>query len=336
MKKTNEKMFKGYKGFSPGMICRGKQYAENTVFHENEAKTCEKRMYFCDYPLNVLFFYPPVENGKISEYAEVEAPCKSLCTDYGTTYCSKKLHIKNKLRVMDLCQEAINWVRDHVNPTSEEDKDASQGKVSERDYSYISSIDVLGGVLNNGMWSIAKNTNVQAVAAATGAYSVAANYGDQSISAASSGFSVAYNMSYESVAAATGDNSIANTIRDRSVAVVTGCGSVAINEGYDSVAINTGENSLVIAGGEFSVAITTGYDSAAIAHSRHGIAIALSKRSIVKGALGSWIVCAEWESPDGVCCNIANLKAAFVDGEKIKADTYYMLKNGKFVEVKDA
>lgn len=28
---------KGYKGFSPGMVCRGKQYAENTEF-EKEAE----------------------------------------------------------------------------------------------------------------------------------------------------------------------------------------------------------------------------------------------------------------------------------------------------------
>lgn len=29
---------KGYKGFNKGMICRGKQYAENTVFEEPEAR----------------------------------------------------------------------------------------------------------------------------------------------------------------------------------------------------------------------------------------------------------------------------------------------------------
>lgn len=29
---------KGYKGFEKGMICRGKQYAENTVFEEDSAE----------------------------------------------------------------------------------------------------------------------------------------------------------------------------------------------------------------------------------------------------------------------------------------------------------
>lgn len=29
---------KGYKGFEPGLVCKGKQYAENTVFKEDKAK----------------------------------------------------------------------------------------------------------------------------------------------------------------------------------------------------------------------------------------------------------------------------------------------------------
>ena len=38
---------KGYKGFNPGLICKDKQYQENTVFEEPEAKICEKGMHFC-------------------------------------------------------------------------------------------------------------------------------------------------------------------------------------------------------------------------------------------------------------------------------------------------
>ena len=36
----------GYKGFEKGMICRGKQYSENTIFEEESAKICEKRYAF--------------------------------------------------------------------------------------------------------------------------------------------------------------------------------------------------------------------------------------------------------------------------------------------------
>ena len=47
--KTNRKkmIMKGYKGFKKGLICKGKQYAENTVFEEGEMEVCKKGMHFC-------------------------------------------------------------------------------------------------------------------------------------------------------------------------------------------------------------------------------------------------------------------------------------------------
>jgi hypothetical protein len=35
-KSKGELKMKGYKGFEKGLVCRGKQYAENTVFEEKE------------------------------------------------------------------------------------------------------------------------------------------------------------------------------------------------------------------------------------------------------------------------------------------------------------
>ena len=65
---------KGYKAFESGLICRGKQYAENTVFEEPKARICYSGMHFCKNPLDVLDYYPLVDdNGKMSEFAEVEA-----------------------------------------------------------------------------------------------------------------------------------------------------------------------------------------------------------------------------------------------------------------------
>ena len=41
---------KGYKAFEKGLICKGKQYSENTVFEEDEAVVCKKGMHFCKNP----------------------------------------------------------------------------------------------------------------------------------------------------------------------------------------------------------------------------------------------------------------------------------------------
>ena len=54
----------------------------------------------------------------------------------------------------------------------------------------------------------------------------------------------------------------------------------------------------------------------------------------VKAKKGSWITLAEWgysgEKPIPIC-----VKTEQVDGERIKEDTFYTLKNGEFVEVTD-
>ena len=73
---------KGYKAFGKGMVCRGKQYEENKIFEEDEAKVCEKGMHFCKRPLDVLDYYPLVdEDGNMTEFAEVEALDKPVTDD---------------------------------------------------------------------------------------------------------------------------------------------------------------------------------------------------------------------------------------------------------------
>ena len=47
---------KGYKAFSKGLVCRGKRYAENTVFEEESAEICKIGMHFCKNPLDTLDF----------------------------------------------------------------------------------------------------------------------------------------------------------------------------------------------------------------------------------------------------------------------------------------
>ena len=53
--------------------------------------------------------------------------------------------------------------------------------------------------------------------------------------------------------------------------------------------------------------------------------------SIVKGRIGTWITLAEYDN-DGKC---VLCKSARIDGETLKADTWYTMKNGEFVEAKE-
>ena len=112
---------KGYKAFEKGLICRGKQYAENTVFEEDQAEICKSGMHFCKNPLDVLDYYPLVDDdGKMSEFAEVEALDEAK-TDDGKKYCTKKLKVGAKLSFAKLVQASVSFDFEKLEKVGETD-----------------------------------------------------------------------------------------------------------------------------------------------------------------------------------------------------------------------
>ena len=100
---------KGYKGFEPGLICRGKQYAENTVFEEEEAEICSCGMHFCEAPFDVLDYYGFTnDNGDFNEFAEVEA-LDEVKTDNNRKFCTKKLKIGAKLSISKFINACVDF-----------------------------------------------------------------------------------------------------------------------------------------------------------------------------------------------------------------------------------
>ena len=101
---------KGYKGFNPGLICKDKQYQENTVFEEPEAKICEKGMHFCENPFDVLDYYDLIRSdGTPNEFTEVEALDEPK-TDDEKKFCSRKLKIGVKLGLSGFVKACVDFV----------------------------------------------------------------------------------------------------------------------------------------------------------------------------------------------------------------------------------
>ena len=120
----------------------------------------------------------------------------------------------------------------------------------------------------------------------------------------------------------TGNRSAATNTGDQSAATNTGNRSAATNTGYLSAATNTGDQ---------SAATNTGNQSAATVTGKESVAMAVGYDSKAKGALGCYIVLAEWKQIDGEY-HIVDVQSAKVDGETIKPDIFYKLINGRFVE----
>lgn len=66
---------------------------------------------------------------------------------------------------------------------------------------------------------------------------------------------------------------------------------------------------------------------------KESVVVTTGRKEKAKGPLGSFIVLAEWYRNESYEWRIKDVKSALVDGETIKADTFYMLKDGEFTEV---
>lgn len=95
----------------------------------------------------------------------------------------------------------------------------------------------------------------------------------------------------------------------------------------------TSDQGAASATGDHGAASATGDQGAASATGKAGVALAAGYECKAMGALGCAICCVERGKWDGEAHPIIAAKAAIVDGEKIKADTWHQLKNGEFVEV---
>ena len=101
---------KGYKGFNPDFTCKGKQYAENTVFEEPKAEICKAGMHFCENPFDVLGYYDLIRaDGTPNEFAEVEA-LDTPETDDSKKFCSKKIKIGVKLGLPGFIKACVDFV----------------------------------------------------------------------------------------------------------------------------------------------------------------------------------------------------------------------------------
>ena len=246
---------KGYKGFNPGLICKDKQYQENTVFEEPEAKICEKGMHFCENPFDVLDYYDLIrQDGTPNEFAEVEALDEPKTNDQ-RKFCSRKLKIGVKLGLSGFIKACVNFVLEKTiaeMPSENVDSGYSAQIGSSGDYAQIGS------------------SGCSARIGSSGDYAQIGSSGDSARIGSS------------------------------------GC-SARIGSSGDYAQINcTGSDSVICSAGNGSV---------------------------VKAQIGCWITLAEWKY-DGAKQRYvpACVKTEYVDGEKIKADTPYTLKNGEFVE----
>ena len=287
---------KAYKGTDKDMKCRGFQYklGETAVF-DGEPHLCKAGLHACEQPIDVLNHYAPNE----SRYFEADA---EEVTDEresdDSKIVAKKMTLKAEIGVPGLVKAQIEYIKNQIGF-----EDAIKRANAEKENHATGN---LGAASATGDQGAASATGDLGAASATGALGAASATGYRGAASATGNRGAAYATGYQGAASATGDQGAASATGNRGAASATG------NRGAASA---TGDQGAASATGKAGVALAAGYECKAM------------------GALGCAICCVERGEWDGETYPIITVKAAIVDGEKIKADTWYRLKNGEFVEV---
>ena len=107
------------------------------------------------------------------------------------------------------------------------------------------------------------------------------------------------------------------------------------SSGYSAKMASSGYSAQMASSG-YSAQMASSGDYAKMASSgKHSVVAAVGINSKAKAAKGSWITLAEWDYQDNTWVPLY-VKTELVDGNRIKADTFYTLKGGEFVEADEA
>ena len=317
---------KGYKAFLKGLICRGKQYAENTVFEEDEAKVCEKGMHFCKDLLAVLDYYPLVDdNGNISEFAEVEALDEPV-TDDNQKYCSKKLKIGAKISFAQLVQASVNFDYEKTGETKAKTTKKNNAKIgssgnsaqigSSGDYARIGSSGYSAQIGSSGNYAKIGSSGNSAQIGSSGDCAKIGSSGDCA-KIGSSGYSAQIGSSGNYAKIGSSGNSA----------------QIGSSGNYAQIG-SSGNYAQIGSSGNFAQIGSSGDYAQVTSKGKYSVICCAGNGSIAKGKVGSWITLSEWKWSDEEKIYIpVCVKTEKIDGVKIKADTFYKLKNGEFIEV---
>ena len=307
-----------YKAFNPDFTCKGKHYKENTTYKENGNEICEAGvMHYCENPFDVLDYYPLVnENGEISEFAEVEPLGKVFKRENKSA--TNKLHIKAKLGLKGFIKACIDFTLEKTKIEEIEDdieNDNNSAQIgSSGDYAQIGSSGNSAKIGSSGNSAKIGSSGDYAKIGSSGDYAQIGSSGD-----------------YAQIGS-SGDYAKIGSSGD----------SAQIGSSGNSAKIGSSGNSAKIgSSGDYAKIGSSGDYAKITSKGKHSVVMAAGYQSQAKAKKGSWITLAEWvrtddEDKKGFCIWIPKcVKTEYVDGERIKEDTFYKLVDGEFKEVEE-
>ena len=282
---------KSYKGFDKNLRCRDFQYEIGGIYEmDGKIKMCNRGFHACESPFDVFDYYTMID----SRFCEVEQDGNISKEDRGTKICSSKIKIKAELKLADMINLGVEWLKEITSPEKIKTsiKDNSSGN-----YAKIGSSGDGDKIGSSGYGAQIGSSGYNAKIGSSGNGAKIGSSGNNAQIGSSGNNAQIGSSGYGAKIGSSGNDAKISS---------SGYGAKISSSGYGAKIDNTGEDCVIMCAGINSVA---------------------------KASKGSWVTLSEWSYSEEkqryipIC-----VKTEFVDGEKIKADTYYSLKGGVFVE----
>ena len=119
---ANENKIITYKGFDKDFKCRGFQYEVGKTYEmDGNIACCRRGFHACESPMKVFDYYDMLT----SRFAEVEQSGKIDKETVSTKTCSSRIKIKAELKLADIINLGVEWLKEITSPSKIEANNTS-------------------------------------------------------------------------------------------------------------------------------------------------------------------------------------------------------------------
>ena len=318
MKEENKTII-AYKGFNKNLRCRGFQYEVGKEYElpkGEKPEVCSNGFHACKSPLEVLIYYFLDGDANLSRFCEVEQSGEFSKEEDSTKVASSKIKIKAEITFTDLIKLGIEWLKEKISSA----QIASSGKfaqiASAGDYEQIASSGKYAQIGSSGDFAlIATSGNFAHIGSSGDDGRIGSSGEDAKIGSSGNSAQIGSSGDYAQIASSGKYAKIGSSGDFAKIGSSSYYAEIG-SSGNSARIGSSGNNAKISSSGEDAVIMCAGHNSK------------------VKAKEGSWITLAEWyeynsfENKRPKC-----VKTEYVDGKRIKADTWYKLVDGEFVEV---
>nr|DAQ52450.1 MAG TPA: hypothetical protein [Caudoviricetes sp.] len=322
---ANENKIIAYKGFDKDFKCRGYQYEVGKTYEmDGNIACCNRGFHACESPMEVFEYYDMLT----SRFAEVEQSGKIDKEAASTKTCSSRIKIKAELKLADIINLGVEWLKEITSPSKIEANNTS----NDGDYAKIGSSGNYAKIGSSGYYAQIGSSGDYAKIGSSGYYAKIGSSGDYAkIGSSGNSAQIGSSDDYAKIGSSGDYAKIGSSGNYAQIGSSGNYAKIGSSGDYAKIG-SSGDSAQIGSSGDYAKIGSSG-DSAQIdSNGQNSVIMCAGHNSKAKAAIGSWITLAEWKRM-GDAWKPVCVKTEQVDGKRIKADTYYRLIDGKFEEV---